>query len=550
MFRKKHSHATGFPSRAELLHDPSLNKGTAFTEAERDALGLRGLLPPRVFSQDQQVTRVMGNYRKKPTDIERYIFLISLQARNEALFYRVLMDHITEMMPIIYTPTVGEACLEYGHIFRKPRGLYVTAEDRGHVEDILWNWLEEDVRIIVVTDGERILGLGDLGAAGMGIPVGKLALYTACAGIPPAYTLPITLDVGTNNTALLGDPLYVGRQHPRITGPAYDEFIEEFITAVREVFPRALVQFEDFANHNAFRLLHRYRDKLPCFNDDIQGTAAVTLAGLYSSLRITGQRLRDQTILFQGAGEAGIGIGSLIVAAMQSEGLSRDEAYRRVWFVDSKGLVVKSRPNLAEHKRPFAHEHPPADNLLDAITALKPNALIGVSASPQSFTAEVIETMGRINERPIIFPLSNPTSKSECTAEQAYRGTDGRAIFASGSPFAPVEINGETRHPGQSNNAYIFPGLGLGVIASQARFVSDTMFFEAAKTLSAQTSSGDLRSGNPFPPLNKIRAVSAQIAAAVARVAYDEGLAQRPQPKDILKDIRDKMYTPEYLSYV
>lgn len=550
MFRKKHSHATGFPSRSELLHDPSLNKGTAFTESEREALGLCGLLPPRVFSQDQQVTRVMGNYRKKPTDIERYVFLISLQARNEALFYRVVMDNITEMMPIIYTPTVGEACLEYGHIFRKPRGLYVTAEDRGHIEDILWNWLEEDVRIIVVTDGERILGLGDLGAAGMGIPVGKLALYTACAGVPPAYTLPITLDVGTNNTALLGDPLYVGRQHARITGQAYDEFIDEFITAAQAVFPRALIQFEDFANHNAFRLLRRYRDKLPCFNDDIQGTAAVTLAGLYSSLRITGQSLCDQTILFLGAGEAGIGIGSLVVSAMQSEGLSQAEARRRVWFVDSKGLVVKSRPGLADHKLPFAHEHPPAGNLIEAVEALKPNALIGVSASPQSFTTEVIEAMGRINTRPIIFALSNPTSKSECTAEQAYRGTNGRAIFASGSPFAPVDVNGEILHPGQSNNAYIFPGLGLGIIVSQARYVSDIMFFEAAKTLSAQASPQDLRSGNPFPPLTKIREVSAQIAAAVARVAYDEGLTQRPQPDDILKDIQGKMYTPEYPSYL
>ncbi len=550
MYRDKHTHASGFPTRMELLHDPRYNKGTAFTDKERDVLRLRGLLPPRVHTQDEQVRRVMENYRKKPTDIERYIYLTALQGRNENLFYRVVMDHIEQMMPIIYTPTVGQACQEYGHIFRKPRGLFVTYQDRGRIEEILWNWPEDDVRIIVVTDGERILGLGDLGADGMGIPVGKLSLYTACAGVHPRQCLPITLDVGTNNAELLSDPLYVGLQHRRITGQEYDDFIEEFVLAVREVYPHAVIQFEDFANHNAFRLLKRYRDRVPCFNDDIQGTAAVTLAGLFSALRITGRPLTEQTILFNGAGEAGIGIGHLIVSAMELEGLPREEAMRRIWYVDSKGLVVAARTDLAEHKRPFAHDHAPLQGLAEAVRELKPTALIGVSAVPQVFTEEVVREMGRLNERPIVFALSNPTSKSECTAEQAYRWTDGRAIFASGSPFPPVELDGKTLVPGQGNNAYIFPGLGLGAIVSQAQRVTDPMFYAAAKTLASLVSQESLDHGCIYPPLTEIREVSAHIAAAVAAIVYDEGLTERPRPDDILADVREKMYQPVYPNYV
>ena len=550
MYRDKHTHASGFPTRMELLHDPRYNKGTAFTDKERDVLRLRGLLPPRVHTQDEQVRRVMENYRKKPTDIERYIYLTALQGRNENLFYRVVMDHIEQMMPIIYTPTVGQACQEYGHIFRKPRGLFVTYQDRGRIEEILWNWPEDDVRIIVVTDGERILGLGDLGADGMGIPVGKLSLYTACAGVHPRQCLPITLDVGTNNAELLSDPLYVGLQHRRITGQEYDDFIEEFVLAVREVYPHAVIQFEDFANHNAFRLLKRYRDRVPCFNDDIQGTAAVTLAGLFSALRITGRPLTEQTILFNGAGEAGIGIGHLIVSAMELEGLPREEAMRRIWYVDSKGLVVAARTDLAEHKRPFAHDHAPLQGLAEAVRELKPTALIGVSAVPQVFTEEVVREMGRLNERPIVFALSNPTSKSECTAEQAYRWTEGRAIFASGSPFPPVELGGKTLVPGQGNNAYIFPGLGLGAIVSQAQRVTDPMFYAAAKTLASLVSQESLDQGCIYPPLTEIREVSAHIAAAVAAIVYDEGLTERPRPDDILADVREKMYQPVYPNYV
>ncbi len=550
MYKGKRSHANGIPSRMELMHDPRHYKGTAFTEKERDVLHLRGLLPPRVHTQREQVARVMENYRKKPTDIERYIFLTSLQGRNENLFYRVIIDHIEQMMPIIYTPTVGQACQEYGHILRKPRGLFISAQDRGRIEELLWNWPEDDVRIIVVTDGERILGLGDLGADGMGIPVGKLSLYTACAGVHPRQCLPITLDVGTNNEELLNDPLYVGLQHRRLTGQEYDDFIEEFVTAVREVYPHAVIQFEDFANHNAFRLLQKYRDRLACFNDDIQGTAAVTLAGLFSALRITGKPLTEQMILFNGAGEAGIGIGDLIVSAMELEGLPREEAMQRIWYVDSKGLVVASRTDLAEHKLPYAHEHAPIDNLADAVRELKPTALIGVSAVPQVFTEEIVKEMGRLNERPIIFALSNPTSKAECTAEQAYTWTEGRAIFASGSPFPPVEIGGRTLVPGQGNNAYIFPGLGLGAIVSHTRRVTDPMFYAAARTLADLVSEDDLARGTIYPPLTDIREVSAHIAAAVAKIVYDEGLTELPRPDDILAEVRENMYEPVYPCYV
>lgn len=541
---------TGLPTGAELLHNPMLNKGTAFTREERDALGLTGLLPPRVHTQEEQVARVMENYSRKKTDLEKYIHMIALQDRNETLFYRVVLDHLEELMPIIYTPTVGKACQEYGHIFRRPRGLFISLRERGRIEDVLRNWPYVDVRIIVVTDGERILGLGDLGADGMGIPVGKLSLYTACAGVHPSLTLPITLDVGTNNEDLLADPLYIGLREKRLRGEAYDEFFDEFVTAVRQVFPHALIQLEDFANTNAFRLLKKYRDSVCTFDDDIQGTGAVALAGLYSALRITGEELRDQTLLFLGAGEAGIGIGELVVSAMVAEGLSEDEAKRRNWFVDSKGLVVRGRKDLAQHKLAFAHDHEPLPDLLSAVRALRPTAIIGVSGQPGTFTRPVIEAMAEINERPIVFALSNPTSKSECTAEEAYAWTDGRAIFASGSPFDPVTLGDRTLVPGQGNNAYIFPGVGLGVIACEADRVTDEMFFEAAKALARQVSEEDLARGRIYPSLTRIREVSQAIAEVVAEVAYARGHARRPRPDDLGDFIRAQMYMPEYESYV
>ncbi len=533
-----------------LLRDPILNKGTAFTEEERDALGLRGLLPPQVHSQEEQVMRVLENSRRKPTDLERYIHLIGLQSRSETLFYRVIIDNLDEMMPIIYTPTVGQACQEYGHIFRSQRGIFISTNDRGRMAEVLMNWPNKEVRIIVVTDGERILGLGDLGADGMGIPVGKLALYTACAGIHPLFCLPVTLDVGTNNEALLNDPLYIGLKQRRIRGKEYDDFIEEFVVAVQEVFPDTLIQFEDFANINAFRLLRRYRNRICTFDDDINGTGSVALAGLYSALRIIGGGLRDQTVLFLGAGEAGIGIGDIIVSAMFDEGLSEDEARRRCWFVDSKGLVVKSRTDLAEHKISFAQDHGPLLDFISAVEALKPTVIIGVSGKPSTFTKPVLEAMAKFNERPVVFALSNPTSMAECTAEEAYTWTKGRAIFASGSPFDPVTIDGKTYVPGQGNNAYIFPGVGLGVIASGARHVTDEMFFAAAKALASEVSKDDLEQGRVYPPLRRIREVSVAIATAVAEVAYDRDLAMKPRPDDLPACIKSQMYEPKYQSYV
>ena len=547
---KFQSRMSGFPTGVALLRNPDLNKGTAFTEAERDALGLRGLLPPRVHSIDEQLLRVLGNLRRKPTDLEKYIFLISLQDRNKTLFYRVLLDNIEELMPVVYTPTVGQACLEYGNIFRRPRGIFITANDRGQVVDLLQNWPYKDIRIIVVTDGERILGLGDLGADGMGIPVGKLSLYTACAGIHPSQTLPVTIDVGTENQTLLNDPLYIGLRQRRLRGEVYDELIEEFIVAVQQVFPGALIQFEDFANANAFRLLQRYRDEVCCFNDDIQGTAAVTLAGLYSALRISGGRLKDQKFLFLGAGEAGIGTGDLTVSALMAEGLSLDEARRHIWFVDSKGLVVKSRTDLTGHKLDYAHDHEFLPDLLTAVEALKPTGIIGVSGKPRMFSRPVLEAMAGCNDRPIVFSLSNPTSQTECTAEEAYTWTGGRAIFASGSPFDPVTVNGRTFVPAQGNNVYIFPGVGMGVIACWARHVTDEMFFVAAKTLAKLVSEDDLEQGRIFPPLPKIREVSSAIASAVAEVAYRGGLATKPRPDDLPEYINSLVYEPDYQSYV
>jgi len=535
---------------ADLLHDPLLNKGTAFNDAERDALGLRGLLPPRVLTQADQTRRVLESFRRKSTDLGKYIYLISLQERNETLFYRILNDHLEEMMPIIYTPTVGLACQRWGNIFRRPRGLYITARDRGRIGEVLANWPHRDVRMIVVTDGERILGLGDLGANGMGIPVGKLALYTACAGVHPAQCLPILIDVGTNNATLRDDPFYLGDPVPRLTGPAYDELLDEFVVAVQDRFPAACLQFEDFGNANAFRLLHRYQDKVCTFNDDIQGTAGVTLAGLYSAARLTGTPLKDMRILFYGAGEAGIGIGDLIVEALVAAGVSQAAARRQCWFVDSKGLVVRTRTDLVEHKLRFAHEHAPLVDLAAVIEDLKPHALIGVSGTAQAFTEPVVRAMARLHARPIVFALSNPTTKAECTATQAYSWSDGRAIFASGSPFAPVEFNGRMHVPGQGNNSYIFPGVGLGVIASGANRVNNAMFSVAASELAKLVTSADLELGRVYPALTRIREVSLAIGIAVAEYAYARGVARGPRPADLAAQVRAHMFQPDYVSYL
>jgi len=530
----------------EILHDPSLNKGTAFTALERDELGLHGLLPPRISSQKQQVEHVMYNVRRKPNNLERYLYLIGLQDRNEQLFYRALEDHLEELSPIVYTPTVGLACQEYSHIYRRPRGLFITRYDRGHIKDVLKNWPCRNVRVIVVTDGERILGLGDLGTNGMGIPVGKLSLYTACAGIDPSACLPVMIDVGTNNSELWSDPQYLGLPEPRLEDGAYDELIDEFMEAASEIFPQVMIQLEDFGNRNAFRLLARYQDQYCMFDDDIQGTASVALAGLYSALRMIKGKLTEQRILFFGAGEAALGIGSLVATAMINQGLPEEEAIGRCWFVDSKGLVVAGREDLAHHKRRFAHDFPFQRNLLDVVEAIRPTVIIGASGQPAAFTPEILAAMARLNERPIVFALSNPTSKSECTAEDAYRHTDGRAVFASGSPFPNVEQNGRTFVPGQANNVYIFPGVGLGVMAAEANRVTDEMFSAAAKCLDGQVSKDDFAQGRIFPPLARIREVSAAIALAVAKVAFARKLTAIAEPPNLPGYIRAKMYDPTY----
>ena len=528
-----------------LLRDPLLNKGTGFTDKERDALGLRGLLPATHLTIQAQVDRLLTNLRNLPNDLEKYVALNALHDRNETLFFRLVCDNIDEIQPIIYTPTVGLACQKFGNIFQRPRGLFIGANDRGRVAKLLANW-PYPAKLIVVTDGERILGLGDLGANGMGIPVGKLSLYSACAGVHPRLCLPVMLDVGTSNEKLLKDPYYVGLRRKRLTGAAYDNLVDEFITAARKAFPGVLIQFEDFANHSAFRLLHKYRDRYCVFNDDIQGTAAVALAGLFSALRVTGGKLSEQTLLFLGAGEAATGIADLVVSAMMAEDLSEAEARRRNWLVDSRGLVVKSREDLTAHKRPYAHEHAPTGDFVSAIHALKPTAIIGVAAVGGTFTPEVLNTMAQINDRPIVFALSNPTSKAECSAEEAYSHTAGRALFACGSPYDPVTLDGKTFVPRQGNNSYIFPGVGLGAIASGARLVTDEMFMAAARTLARLVTDADLKQGSLYPALPRIRDVSTHIAAAVARVAYKRGLAKGRAPKNMLARVKSQVYNPRY----
>jgi malate dehydrogenase (oxaloacetate-decarboxylating)(NADP+) len=534
------------PLGIDLLHDPALNKGTAFTAAERKALGLEGLLPPIISSQQQQVQHIINNVRRKPNNLEKYLYMIGLQDRNEQLFYKTLIEHLEELSPIIYTPTVGLACQEYSRVFRRPRGIFITKHHRGHIRSILRNWPYKDVRIIVVTDGERILGLGDLGSNGMGIPVGKLSLYTACAGIAPNICLPIMIDVGTGNKGLWSDPEYIGLPEARLQGEEYDALMDEFMEAATKAFPHVMIQLEDFGNQNAFRLLDRYRDRYCMFDDDIQGTASVALAGLYSALRMTGGKMTDQTLLFLGAGEAALGIGSLIVSSMVDQGLSEDEARGRCWFVDSKGLVVESRTDLVQQKRLFAHNFPFHRDLFSAVNAIKPTAIIGASGQSGTFTPEILQAMAKLNERPIVFALSNPTSQSECTAEDAYRYTNSRVVFASGSPFPPVVIDGQTFVPGQANNVYIFPGIGLGVLASKSTRVTDEMFSAAARCVADKVTREDLEQGRIFPPLSRIREVSLHIAIAIARLVFTRKLTAMKEPSDLPGFIKSKMYDPVY----
>jgi malate dehydrogenase (oxaloacetate-decarboxylating)(NADP+) len=535
-------HPTGY----DLLYNPRLNKGTAFTETQRRAYGLEGLLPPAITNIELQVARRHAEIANLDDDLQKYLVLSDMQARNETLYYAVLMSDPATYMPLVYTPTVGEACQKFAHIFRTARGMYLPISARGRVKELLANWPEQDVRFIVVTDGERILGLGDLGAGGMGIPLGKLSLYTACAGVPPRYCLPIVLDVGTNNQTLLDDPLYQGLRQQRVRGEEYLAFVDEFVAAVQQRYPKCCIQWEDFANLNAVPILARYRDKICTFNDDIQGTAGVALAGIVAALRLTGQKLADQRFLFLGADSAATGIAELISLAMAREGADLATARRRNALFDINGLAVTSRTDLAAFQKPFAQDRAPVSTFVDAVEALRPTGIIGVSTVPKLFTHEVIQAMARINERPIIFPYSNPTSRSECTAEEAYRWSDGRAVFASGSPFPPVEIAGRRFVPGQGNNVYIFPAMGMAVFATEATRVTEEMFIVAAQAVAEQVTEEDLAMGLIYPPQSHILDASLHVAERIATCIFDRGLAQVPRPTDVGLLIRERVYRPLY----
>jgi len=540
-----------------LLQEPLTNKGTAFTLTERDEFGLHGLLPPTVCTMKQQLDRTYENFLQKTTNMEKYIYLTSLQDRNITLFYRLLLGHIDEMMPIVYTPVVGEACQKYSHIYRRGHGLYINYEQKGQIESVLRNSEVASPSVIVVTDGERILGLGDQGAGGMGIPVGKLCLYTLCAGVSPFSTLPIMLDVGTNNEDRLKDPLYLGLKHPRIRGEAYQEFIDEFVAGVQKVFPHALLQWEDFYKGNAIFQLKRFRDQLCTFNDDIQGTASVILSGLFNALRITGKPMREQRIVFAGAGASAQGIADLMVTAMMEDGLSHSEAVRRIWTVDRSGLVIKGRGKLEEFKAAYAREADEIANyhcgdrehitLLETVANAKPTILLGNCATFGAFTREIIELMAKLNQRPIIFPLSNPTSKSECTAAEAIEWSDGRAIVATGSPSAPVTYKGRRYRIGQGNNSFIFPGIGLGITAARVSRVSDAMFLEAARALASKVTLQDLEDTAVYPELARIRECSLAVACATVEQAVREGLADEDILEGLEENLRQSMWEPKYL---
>jgi len=534
----------------ELLQDPALNKSTAFTEAEKQAFGIVGLVPDMTESEDLQLSRVNMQLSHKTTDLDRYIYLVNLLDHNETLFYRTVMSDPARFLPIVYDPTIGEACLKFGHIYRQTRGMYLSITRRGKVKEVLKNWPQKDVRFICVTDGGRILGLGDLGANGAGIPIGKLQLYTACAGVAPQYLLPMYLDAGTNNEQYLHDPLYLGMRKTRPTTEELYSFVDEFVEAVQEVFPKCCIHFEDWTGVDAVHLLERYRDKYCVYNDDVQGTAGITLTGMINAAKLKGTKLKDEKYLFLGAGSAGIGLANLLCSALVLQGLSLKKAQSRVYMFDVNGLLESTRTDLVDFQKPYAHKHAPTRDFVAAIESIKPTTIIGVSTVGGAFNQKVIEAMSRINERPVVLALSNPTEKAECTPEQAYTWSKGKAIYAAGVQFAPVHYNGQTFLPGQANNFYIFPAVGMAIFATQAKRVTDEMFIEAGQSVADQVPNELLKQGLLYPLQSNILEIEIQTAARVAKLVFDSGLARVERPKDMVAFIRKHVYTPDYKAEV
>jgi malate dehydrogenase (oxaloacetate-decarboxylating)(NADP+) len=530
----------------DLLEDPTLNKSTAFSETEKQALGIVGLVPDVTETLDLQLSRVMTQLGHKSTDLDRYVYLANLLDHDETLFYRTVMSDPARFLPIVYDPTIGEACLKFGHIYRQTRGMYLSVTRRGSVKKILRNWPQKDVRFICVTDGGRILGLGDLGADGAGIPIGKLQLYTACAGVPPQYLLPMYLDAGTNNEQYLHDPLYLGMRKTRPPTAELFSFVDEFVEAVQEVFPKCCIHFEDWTGVDAVHLLQRYRNKYCVYNDDVQGTAGITLAGMINAVKLKGTKLKDETYLFLGAGSAGIGLANLLCSALVAQGMSLKEAQSRVYMFDVNGLLESSRTDLVDFQKPYAHRHAPTKDFVAAIESIKPTTIIGVSTIGGAFTQKVIESMSRINDRPVILALSNPTEHAECTAEQAYNWSKGKAIYAAGVQFAPVHYNGQTFLPGQANNFYIFPAVGMAIFATQAKRVTDEMFIEAGQAVADQVAPELLKQGLLYPFQSNILETEIQTAARVAKLVFDSGLARVERPADMVSFIRRHVYKPEY----
>ncbi|HEX3494580.1 MAG TPA: NAD-dependent malic enzyme [Methylocella sp.] len=534
----------------ELIHDPTLNKSTAFTEAERQSLGLIGLVPDVTETEDLQLRRVLTQLGHKNTYLDRYIYLTNLLDHDETLFYRTVMSDPARFLPIVYDPTIGEACLKFGHIYRQARGMYLSIARRGKVKEILKNWPREDIRFICVTDGGRILGLGDLGANGMGIPIGKLQLYTACAGVPPQYLLPMYLDAGTNNEQYLNDPLYLGLRKTRPPTAELFSFVDEFVEAVQEVFPKCCIHFEDWTGADAVHLLERYRDKYCVYNDDVQGTAGITLAGMINAAKLKGTRLKDEKYLFLGAGSAGIGLADLLCSALVADGMDLKAAQSQVWMFDVNGLLQSTRTDLVDFQMPYAHDHAPTKDFVAAVDSIKPTTIIGVSTVGGAFTQKVVEAMSRINERPVILALSNPTEHAECTAEQAYNWSLGKAIYAAGVQFPPVNYKGQTRLAGQANNFYIFPAVGMAIFATQARRVTDEMFIEAAAAVADQVSAEELKQGLLYPLQSNILETEIKTAARVAALVFDSNLARVERPANMETFIRQHVYKPEYQALV